>query len=508
MNAPLIVVGAGIAGLSAALAAAPRPVLLLNRSRPSPDGAPDNATALAQGGIAAAIDADDSVAAHIEDTLLAGAGHNDRAAVEFLCMQAPAAIEWLQQQGVDFDRASDGTPALAREGGHRCARIVHAGGDASGARVLAALAQRAHAARHLRWRGGVEVDGLLLRGDRVAGVRVRTSAGRQEFITGAAVVLATGGIGGLFAATTNPESAQGRGLALALAANARLRDLEFMQFHPTALAVASGVRLPLLTEALRGAGAVLRDANGRALMQGVHALADLAPRDIVARTVWSSLHAGRGAFLHCDHLMIDWPRAFPTVLAQCLAQGLDPRIEPLPVQAAAHFHMGGIAVDLDGRSSVPGLWALGEVACNGAHGANRLASNSLLEGVVFGRRLGAAWAAMSLPPQRHGRTLHVAASGAVLAGEALTRLRALVGDAFGPLRSRAAVEAAIAAIAIDPEMAQSASGRVATALLTAALRRARSLGAHHWQDEASAHTHPAIPNGRWLNLPTRSISRR
>lgn len=486
MNAPLIVVGAGIAGLSAALAAAPRQVLLLSRLRPSPESALDSATGLAQGGIAAAIDADDSVAAHIEDTMRAGAGHNDRDAVEFLCTQAPAAIEWLQAQGVAFDRAGDSTLALAREGGHGCARIVHAGGDASGARVLAALMQRVRAARHVRWRSGVDVDGLLLCGTRVAGVRVRTAAGAHEFITGAAVVLATGGIGGLFAATTNPEAAQGRGLALALAANARMRDLEFVQFHPTALAVASGVRLPLLTEALRGVGAVLRDVNGHALMQGAHALADLAPRDIVARRVWSSLQAGRGAFLHCAQLPIDWPLAFPTVLAQCVAHGFDPRIQALPVQAAAHFHMGGIAVDLDGRSSVPGLYAVGEVACNGVHGANRLASNSLLEGVVFGRRVGMAWAALRAGSERRGRTLRMVNSGPALVGVPTTRLRALIGAALGPSRSRATIEAALIRIAADPVLLRSDAGKVGTALLIAAIQRPRNLGAHHWLDaEAS-----------------------
>jgi L-aspartate oxidase len=484
---PLIVVGAGIAGLSAALAAAPHPVLLLGRTRPLRDAASDAATALAQGGIAAALAADDTPAAHAEDTCIAGAQHNDREAVRYLCAQASNAIGALEQLGVDFDRVADGDALdLGREGGHRCARIVHAGGDATGARVLAALGDAVRAARHVQWRGGVEVDGLLMRGDVVGGVRVRTATGQEQCLTGSAVVLATGGIGGLFAATTNPVSAQGRGLALALAAQAALRDLEFIQFHPTALDVPERVQLPLLTEALRGAGAVLRDRQGRALMQGEHALADLAPRDVVARRIAAALRDGRGAFVDCTGATIDWPRAFPTVLGYCRAQGLDPRLQPLPVLPAAHFHMGGIDVDLDGRSSVPGLYAVGEVACNGVHGANRLASNSLLEGLVFGRRVGACAAVAGAPqtgnPARH--TLWIAAAGPPLTTNRLNWLRRSLSDVLGPTRVLARIVATRKRIAVDPELARSHPGRVALALLDAAADRRDSLGAHHWSHRA------------------------
>lgn len=480
-RAPLIIVGAGIAGLSAALAAAPHPVLLLSRTRPVRDAANDAATALAQGGIAAAMAADDSPAAHIEDTLVAGARHNNRDAVRYLCEQAPLAIDWLQQVGVVFDRSGDAL-ALGREGGHGCSRIVHAGGDATGARVLAALADRVRIAKHVQWRAGVDVDGLLMRGDAVAGVRVRTAMGQEQCLTGSAVILATGGVGGLFAATTNPVSAQGRGLALAIAAQATLRDLEFIQFHPTALDVPGRVQLPLLTEALRGAGAVLRDRKGRALMAGVHALADLAPRDIVARTVATALREGHGAFLHCEDLPVDWEIEFPTVLAQCLAQGLDPRMQPLPIQTAAHFHMGGIDVDLDGRSSLAGLFAAGEVACNGVHGANRLASNSLLEGVVFGRRVGAHVAASTAPPalQPARHTLWIAGAGASLTHNRLNWLRRSLGDALGPARVHARIISTRKRIAADPELMRSSQGRVAMAMLDAAAARSDSLGAHFW----------------------------
>lgn len=487
-RAPLIIVGAGIAGLSAALAAAPHPVLLISRTRALRDVAADAATALAQGGIAAPMAIDDSPAAHADDTLVAGARHNDRDAVRFLCGQAPNAIDWLIQQGVVFDLDGERLD-LGREGGHRCARIVHAGGDATGARILSALAASVRTARHVQWRTGLDVDGVLMRGDVAAGVRVRSAMGQDQFLTGSAVVLATGGIGGLFAATTNPVAAQGRGLALALAAQAVLRDLEFVQFHPTALDVPDRVQLPLLTEALRGAGAVLRDREGQALMPGVHPLGDLAPRDIVARTVATALRDGRGAFLHAEHLGLDWARDFPTVLAQCRAHGFDPDSQPLPIQPAAHFHMGGIDVDGDGHSSVPGLYAVGEVACNGVHGANRLASNSLLEGVVFGRRVGAhaalAGAPLTANPGR--RTLWIAEAGPMLTTNRLAWLRRTLSDVLGPTRLLARVVAARKRIAADPEVARSAQGRVALAMLDAAAARRESLGAHHWAHATSRH---------------------
>ncbi|MBK6436402.1 MAG: FAD-binding protein [Rhodanobacteraceae bacterium] len=480
-HAPLIIVGAGIAGLCAALAAAPHPVRLLNRTRALRGAAADAATALAQGGIAAALAAGDDVNAHVDDTVCAGAGHNDHAAVAYLCAQAPAAIGWLRGQGVVFD-GDPGETEFAREGGHRCARILHCGGDATGARILAALQERVQSARHVQWHRGVDVDGLLMRGDVVAGVRMRNAVGQEHCLTGSAVVLATGGIGGLFAATTNPVSAQGRGLALALAAQATLRDLEFVQFHPTALDLPGRVQLPLLTEVLRGVGAVLRDRLGRPLMQGEHAMADLAPRDVVARVVWQALRDGRGAFLHGEHLGLDWERDFPTVLGQCLAHGLDPRSRALPIQPAAHFHMGGIDVDLDGQSSVPGLYAVGEVACNGVHGANRLASNSLLEGVVYGRRVGAQ-AALARPPltaisARH--TLWTANAGASLGDNRLNWLRRSLADVLGPARIHARIIATRKRIAADPELAHSCQGRVALAMLNAAASRRSSLGAHYW----------------------------
>ncbi len=468
---PVVVVGGGVAGLATALALAPTPVRLLCLSQ---DGS-GSASALAQGGIAAALGAADSPAGHASDTLIAGARHNDTAMVRWLCEQAPATIDWLQAQGVAFDRDAQGQLQLGREGGHRAARIVHAGGDASGAALVRALRQRVQQATHIQWRGGVEVDALLQRGDAVCGVRVCDVGGHRQEMPAAAVVLATGGIGALFARTSNPACADGNGLALGMAAGASPRDLEFVQFHPTALDIPGAHCLPLVTEALRGAGARLLDATGRALMTGVHPLGDLAPRDIVARRVWQSGRDHAPVWLDARPLELDWERSFPTVLAACLAHGIDPRHQLIPVTPAAHFHMGGLAVDADGRTGIPGLHAVGEVACNGVHGANRLASNSLLEGVSCGRRLAAMLAVM--PPPATTGIFRWAERGQAMSPERLPALRELLWYSAGPVRTQAGLRRAV----------QTCSGwqregwqvRLGRALLMAASARGESLGAHY-----------------------------
>jgi len=475
---PLVVVGAGIAGLSVALAAWPRRVCLLSRA---PAGL-DSASALAQGGIAAAVAVGDTPFAHAQDTLAAGAFHNGAAAVRRLVDAAPGALRWLQRQGVCFDY--DGPRLhLAREAGHGCARIAHAGGDASGRVLIDTLAARARQAAHIEWRHGVEVDGLLLRAGAVIGLRLRDIEGREELLHAPAVVLATGGLGALFAVTTNPAGAEGAGLALGLAAGAVGRDLEFVQFHPTALATGATDRLPLLTEALRGAGATLHDAQGRPLMAGWHPAADLAPRDVVARRVWQALDRGEGAFLHAQMLVDAWWQHFPTVLALCLKQGIDPRRQPLPVTPAAHFHMGGLAADLEGRTSVPGLYAVGEVACNGVHGANRLAGNSLLEGVVFGRRTGAWLAAAELLPPARG-AFRLAERGPESSSEQIPRLRTQLWRNFGPMREADAMSHAEQAI--DGRMLSESGWReqLAGRLLRAGMQRRSSLGVH-WRSDGN-----------------------
>ncbi|HEX5756084.1 MAG TPA: FAD-binding protein [Arenimonas sp.] len=476
-SAPLIVVGAGIAGLSVALAAAPRPVLLLSAGA----NGDDSSTRLAQGGIAAAIAPGDHWLEHCEDTLRCGSYSNDVEAVRYLTQQAPSAIAWLQRLGADFDGDRHGLH-FAREGGHRRARVLHLGGDASGAGLLRVLQEAARAAAHIAWREGVCVEGLLRRGERVSGVVVRDGDDYRSRIHGSAVVLATGGIGGLFAATSNPASSQGVGLALARAVGARLRDLELLQFHPTGLATTvAGPQRPLLTEALRGAGAVLRDEHGQALMAGVHPQGDLAPRDIVARRIWQRQQAGDRVFLDVRHIGERVLHGFPTVAALCAKAGIDPVSALLPVTPLAHFHMGGIAVDLDGASSAPGLFAVGEVAGNGVHGGNRLASNALLEAVVFGRRLGqrlrdevqASASAMStelsmLPPP---------ATMADLEG-----LRGLLWKGMGPVRTHCGLQLAIERVATHPELCNSWQGRLALCLLHAALARRENCGAHYRAD--------------------------
>lgn len=477
MTEPVVIVGAGVAGLATALAAAPRPIRLVCR------GSGGVASELAQGGLAAAIGAGDSVAAHVHDTLVAGAWHNDAARVRWLCESAADVVAWLEAQGVVFDRDADGNLELGREGGHDVHRIVHAGGDATGAEFVRALMLRARAASHIEWLDGVNVDGLVTRGGRAAGVLGRRSDGSRIEVDAAAVVLATGGSGALFARTSNPPGAQGSGLALGMAAGAAARDLEFVQFHPTALDVPGRVSLPLVTEALRGAGAHLVDSAGRAIMAGVHPQGDLAPRDVVSRRVWQVAQAGTRVLLDARAIDVDWLRRFPTVLRACLAQGLDPREAPIPVTPVAHFHMGGLAVDADGGTSVPGLYAVGEVACTGVHGANRLASNSLLEGIACGRRLGALLAEGGPYEPSGARASH--AVGAGLGPERLAALRALLWSAAGPERNEAGLAAALAEL--ESWGAEGWQAGVARAILAAARERRVNLGAH-WRTDGVAST--------------------
>jgi L-aspartate oxidase len=387
----VLVVGSGVAGLSAALAVPPgRTVLLATKDRLG-----HSATRYAQGGIAAALDpGGDSAAEHVADTLAAGAGLCDPGAVELLAAEGAAAIAGLRALGVRFDRDGPaGALARTREGGHSRSRVVHAGGDATGAELERALTEavRADPAVH-----GLEhaflVD-LLTGGGRVAGALLWVD-GRPRVVRAHAVVLASGGAGQLFADTTNPPLSTGDGIAAALRAGAVLADLEFVQFHPTALHVDGDPR-PLISEAMRGEGAVLRDGDGSPVMAGVHPLGDLAPRDVVTRAVAARMAATGAAHLWLDATSVPsehLERRFPTILARCRAAGIEPTRQPIPVSPAAHYLMGGVLTDLDGRTSLPGLFAVGEAACTGVHGANRLASNSLLEGVVFAARIGRALA--------------------------------------------------------------------------------------------------------------------
>ncbi|WP_181311871.1 L-aspartate oxidase [Nocardioides campestrisoli] len=397
-RADVVVVGSGIAGLTAALridAAAPGlKVLVVTK-----DVLHAGSTQWAQGGIAAALGPGDTPAQHEHDTLVAGAGACDVEAVRTLVTEGPAAVHELIALGTRFDLHPDGELSLTREGGHLRDRIAHAGGDATGAEIQRALIAAVERAPQIEViQHALAVD-LLLAGDGgVAGLTLHVLGEGQRDGVGAvhapAVVLASGGLGQVFSSSTNPAVATGDGTALAMRAGAVVRDLEFVQFHPTVMYLGpdSSGQQPLISEAVRGEGAFLVDWEGRRVMAGVHELADLAPRDVVAKAITRRM-------LETDrpHLMLDarhlgaefWERRFPTILATCRAHGVDPATDLIPVAPAQHYASGGVATDLDGRTSVPGLYATGEVACSGVHGANRLASNSLLEGLVFSRRIAA-----------------------------------------------------------------------------------------------------------------------
>lgn len=392
----VVVVGSGIAGLTAALCCAgppsggpllPRKVSILTKV----ELGGGSSSRWAQGGVAAAMADEDSPLWHAEDTLKAAAGLGDPEVIEALTLEGPERIHHLIELGARFDRGPGGDLLLGREGAHSRRRILHAGGDATGAEMVRALVAEVRRHPGIELHEGAQVHDLVTAGDRVVGVVARHGAGsggRTVFHRAAAVVLATGGLGQLFARTTNPVAATGDGLAMAARAGAQLVDLEFIQFHPTALEASSREPLPLATEALRGEGATLIDDRGERFMLGVHPMAELGPRDVVARAIRRRQQAGRRIFLDAREAVGEaFPRRFPTVWDHCRRLGIDPRREPMPVTPAAHYSMAGIAVDASGRSTLPGLWACGEVASTGVHGANRLASNSLLEALVFGARV-------------------------------------------------------------------------------------------------------------------------
>ena len=495
------VVGSGVAGLSLALRLPSRySVLLATKGRLD-----QSTTCHAQGGIAVAAGGPGgepgTVAEHARDTLVAGAGLADPAAVEVLVDEAAGALRWLLHAGARFDRdGQDGPLARTREGGHSRSRVVHAGGDATGAEVVRALTGAVRIASNIRVAEDAFLVDLFTDGHGAVTGALLAAGGGLRVVRARAVVIASGGAGQLYAATTNPAGATGDGIAAALRAGADLADLEFVQFHPTALHVMAehaGIAdpLPLVSEALRGEGAVLRDPDGRRFLPAVHPLAELAPRDVVCRAM-----AARMAACGTDHLLLDatglgadrLERRFPTILRGCRGAGIDPASQPIPVAPAAHYLMGGIHTDLDGRTSLAGLHAVGEAACTGAHGANRLASNSLLEGLVFGAR--AARALTDRLP-RVG-TLAPLDPGprrppSPLASGARERLRQAMTRDAGVLRSTRGLARA-AAIAAPLAGAPGGRGRaafetanlaqLALTLVELARRRRESRGAH-WRVE-------------------------
>ena len=384
---PVVIVGAGIAGLFTALSLAPRPVLLITAGQVGRGGS----SRWAQGGLAAAMGEDDDPELHLKDTIDAGAGLVDERAARILCTEGPARIEDLLRLGVPFDQDEDSKLKLGREAAHSRHRIVHVGGDEAGATIMEVLTARALEAGHINIRERTVALQLLTSGGEITGVSAwDAEAGEPVAFAARDVIMTTGGTGGLYAVTTNPLYAQGHGLAMAYEAGAALRDLEFVQFHPTAIDIGADPA-PLATEALRGEGATLHDAHGRRFMPAIHPDAELAPRDIVARGVARAIAETGLAFLDARQAIgRRFAKEFPTVYESCRSAGIDPAIKPIPIAPAAHYHMGGIETDTEGHSTLPGLWAVGECASTGVHGANRLASNSLLEALVFGHRAAAA----------------------------------------------------------------------------------------------------------------------
>ena len=472
-DGPLII-GGGLAGLSAALEAGPGKVLVVT---PAPL-LQACSSAWAQGGVAAALSGDDAAGLHAADTLSAGAGLVEAGAAKALTDDGRATVEWLAGLGAPFDREADGGFSVSLEAAHSRARVARVGGDGAGRAILSALVTTVRASAHIEvWEDG-RLRGLLQdETGRVCGAVIER-AGRLVEVLAPAVVLATGGAGGLFAMTTTPVALLGEGLAVAWLAGAEILDPEFVQFHPTAIDVGLDP-MPLATEALRGEGARLIDGEGRFLL-GEAEDADLQPRDVVARAVHAAKAAGRGAFLDARTAVgAAFPHEFPAVFAACMRAGLDPRESPIPVAAAAHYHMGGVVADPEGRTTLPGLFAVGECAATGVHGANRLASNSLLEAAAFGRRTGRAAA------REAGRsgTVSRVMGGRDLSATDLNDLRVAMSDHAGVLRDEAGLTRLLALIErLEASHGEALPLVTARLIAEAALERRESRGGHYRTD--------------------------
>lgn len=484
----VIIVGAGLGALYAALSLAPRPVVLI-----SPDTLGSGASsAWAQGGVAAAMDAADTPHAHALDTAAAGAGTVDAVVAQLVTQQARSHIAALSSLGTPFDRDADGNYILGREAAHSFARVVRVKGDQAGREIMAALVEATRLAPHVQVIEGAMACAIVTQDGAVGGIAIKSSGLSREPATvlrGPAYLLAGGGSGGLYSLTTNPARIRGQVIGMAARAGAMIADPEFVQFHPTAIDIGQDPA-PLATEALRGEGAHLINATGARFMCDLHPLAELAPRDIVARAIFAEKQAGRRPMLDTRKAVgAKIVNDFPAVSAACLAHGIDPVTQPIPVAAAAHYHMGGIATDTDGRSSLPNLWVCGEASSTGLHGANRLASNGLLEALVFARicagsitqhLTGAPTAAppvaVSMPPVAHAP------------GDALIEaLRDCMTNHVGVVRDRAGLMTALQTIAaLENQRTDDADflnmTATATLITAAALQREESRGGHYRSD--------------------------
>ena len=472
----ILIVGAGLAGLFLALRLAPRPVTILSTA-PIGEAA---SSAWAQGGIAAALDPEDTPEAHAEDTVNAGGGLVDPVIARLVAEEGPPRVHDLLRLGVPFDRTPDGALALSLEAAHSRPRVARVAGDLAGRAIMDALAQAVRAQPNVTLVEDARALALLQdTTGRIGGVAIQRRSGGLTTLSARETVLCTGGTGGLYRVTTNPRGSRGDALAMAWGAGALLADLEFVQFHPTALDVGLDPA-PLATEALRGEGARLIDAQGTAFMAAYHPRGELAPRDTVARAIHAEREAGRGAFLDATEAVgASFPDRFPTVFKACQAAGLDPRRDPMPISPAAHYHMGGIVSDTWGRTSLDGLSVCGECASTGTHGANRLASNSLLEAVVFADRIARRLrdAALTDPGRAAGRVLPS------LDDQTLQDLRAgmqsdcgVVRNADGLSRLRAWIDAA------EAREGAARALNVARLMVDAALARTESRGGHFRSD--------------------------
>ncbi|WP_298222752.1 L-aspartate oxidase [Acidocella sp.] len=463
----MIIVGGGVAGLMAALAAAPYPVTLINPLSLERQGA---ASWLSQGGMAAAVGNDDTVDLHIADTLSAGAGLCDNRVVKKIISTGPALVKKLLEYGVVFDRQADGTLALGLEAAHSRNRILHGNGDCTGANIMKALIAKIHQTPSVTIMQA-SVQRIFVDDRGVTGVQILKD-GTSFNLNTDRVLLATGGIGGLYLHSTNPPSSIGHGLSMASSAGAFLRDLEFIQFHPTALNI-NASPLPLISEAVRGEGARFVDELGNYFMDGQ----DLAPRDVVARKVFNHCAQGHHVFLDTSRIADKFSERFPSINAFCIKAGYNPAIKPIPVTPAAHYHMGGVAVDEFGRTNIDGLYAAGEVACTGLHGANRLASNSLLEAAVCGEEAGRH---MANQAHRHPVALPVLPLPPAPNVDAVRKIMSLHCGVIRTVRGLGN-----AADALSEMAKENSAASLALKIVEAALARPTSVGAHALTDQST-----------------------